>query len=776
MKTLLIDNYDSYTFNLYQMLAAINGREPVVVRNDALSWEQLREYDFDNIVISPGPGRPEREDDFGICRQAILEAEVPVLGVCLGHQGIGSLYGAKVKQAPEIMHGRLSELVHSAEALFDGIPQHSRVVRYHSLVVEDLPEELEGIAWTADGVLMGLRHRSRPLWGVQYHPESICTQFGEQVLRNFGQLTLAHQAEYGRGHQDRKPLEQLNQLYSPLPGGKEQLSWSWAEAPGLNGQKAGTQVEPNEAAEAAETAEANGTADARVLPSGSPRTYEVLFRKLTEFPDAELLYRHFANGTDYSFWLDSSRTGEDMGRFSYISAAGGPLSRTVSYSVAEQLVKVRQGDKVAAYRESIYDYLERELAEYSCSSPLPFDFTGGFAGCFGYELKAESGGDAVYASPLPDALFLFADRLCVIDHEEQLLYLVALTESSEGREAAEEWLQETAWDVARLAAAGTAPDAAQEDSSYPADVHSPEDDSQPDKPILFHLHRSYEQYTADIERAKQLLREGETYEINLTNELSTEAVSDPLALYCTLRHINPAPYSAYMRFGGIHVVCSSPERFLTIDQQGRVEAKPIKGTSRRGATKTEDEELREQLRGDEKTRAENLMIVDLLRNDLGLVCEVGSVHVPKLMDVETYETVHQLVSTVRGQLRPDVSAVGCVRAAFPGGSMTGAPKLRTMALIDQLEQRPRGLYSGAIGFLGVNGSADLNIVIRTIICTEQAATIGVGGAIVMQSDPELEYDEILLKAKALIQAIVTAKFGRYGNELYVITGGRGDRA
>ncbi|CAM4439162.1 aminodeoxychorismate synthase component I [Paenibacillus tarimensis] len=755
MKTLLIDNYDSYTFNLYQMIAAINGREPAVVRNDSVSWEQLREYDFDNIVISPGPGRPEREEDFGICRQAILEAEVPVLGVCLGHQGIGSLYGAQVRQAPEIMHGRLSELVHSDEALFSGIPQHARVVRYHSLVVEDLPEELVGIAWTADGVLMGLRHRSRPLWGVQYHPESICTQFGEQVLRNFGQLTLAHQAEYGRNKQGRKPLEQLSRLYSPLPGGKEQLSWSWAGVPGPDEPQGQVQAK----------ADAAGS-----LMAGTARTYEVLFRRLTEYPDAERLYRHLTSGTDSSFWLDSSRTGEGMGRFSYISAAGGPLSRTVSYSMAEQLVQERRGDAVVTHRESIYDYLERELAENSCGAELPFDFVGGFAGCFGYELKAESGGDAAYTSPLPDALLLFADRLCVIDHEEQLLYLVALTDSGEVRELAEGWLQETARDVARLAAA-EACDAAQGGSSYPAD-RGRTDDNQPDEPILFHLNRSYEQYIADIAQAKQFLCEGETYEINLTNELRTEAVSDSLALYSTLRRINPAPYSAYMRFGGIHVVCSSPERFLTIDQQGRVEAKPIKGTSRRGATEAEDAELREQLRGDEKTRAENLMIVDLLRNDLGLVCEVGSVHVPKLMDVESYETVHQLVSTVRGQLRPDVSAVGCIRAAFPGGSMTGAPKLRTMSLIDRLEQRPRGLYSGAIGFLGVNGSADLNIVIRTIICTEQSATIGVGGAIVMQSDPEQEYEEIMLKAKALIQAVVTAKYGRFGHELYAIEGGR----
>lgn len=264
----------------------------------------------------------------------------------------------------------------------------------------------------------------------------------------------------------------------------------------------------------------------------------------------------------------------------------------------------------------------------------------------------------------------------------------------------------------------------------------------------------YRDAFAEVQRQ---LRLGNSYEVNLTYRETITAPVDPVTAYLRLRAANPAPYAGYLQHRGVHLLSSSPERFATVDRGRWLETKPIKGTTPRGSTPADDEELRRSLATDPKFRAENLMIVDLLRNDLSMVCAPGTVTVPTLMEVESYASVHQLVSTVRGRLRDDVGTVEALRALFPAGSMTGAPKLRTMAIIDDVEWSPRGVYAGAFGWVGADGRADLGVVIRSLVACRDGDgwryELGTGGGITVRSDVHEEYAETRWKADRLLSAV-----------------------
>lgn len=448
-------------------------------------------------------------------------------------------------------------------------------------------------------------------------------------------------------------------------------------------------------------------------------------RRLDLLPDPERTFVQIYGASPNAFWLDSSAAGE-RARFSFMGDSEGPRGAVVTCDVELGEIRVERGGGVEVKVESIFDYLDRELARLRQSSAdLPFDFGCGFAGYLGYELKAECDGVAAHRATTPDAAFVLADRLIVFDHQERHTYLLSLTEG-------DPWIEVT---KRRLAAVPTL--------AEPGVVTSP--------PLL--PRRSRRRYREDIEACKRYLTAGHSYEICLTDTLEAETSADPLELYRALRRANPAPFASYLRFGDLAVLSSSPERFLSVDGDGNAETRPIKGTSRRGATPAEDAQLAAELRSGTKSRAENVTIVDLMRNDLGRVCEIGSVEVPELMAVETYETVHQLVSSICGRLRPDLSPLDAVRACFPPGSMTGAPKRRTMEIIDELEGGARGIYSGAIGWFGAGGACDLSVAIRTIVVEAGKTTIGAGGAIVVDSDPEQEIAEMLLKAAAPAAAL-----------------------
>jgi len=382
-------------------------------------------------------------------------------------------------------------------------------------------------------------------------------------------------------------------------------------------------------------------------------------------------------------------------------------------------------------------------------------FVGGAVAVFGYELaeRIEAVGlEQVADLDTPDLVLLLVDRLISIDHARGEAHAVVTGfggSAGEADEAAAAALRDWLGAVERAATPASVPE-----SSAQSPV-SGEGDARDLGPGRSGYALKVRSILGDIEC-------GSVYEVNLTQRMSVPWRGDPLALYAALRRESPAPFAAHIELPDVCIVGSSPERFLRATADGHVESRPIKGTRPRGESEARDAELAEELVTSPKDRAENLMIVDLVRNDLGRVCTPGTVRVPELMQVESYATLFQLVSTVVGRLRDGQDGIDLVRACFPPGSMTGAPKLAAMRIAGRLEPVRRGIYSGALGYLDLRGGLDLSVVIRTLLVKKGRAWLHVGGAVVADSDPEDEYEESLDKARALFTALEAAEAGNAG--------------
>jgi anthranilate synthase component 1/para-aminobenzoate synthetase len=373
----------------------------------------------------------------------------------------------------------------------------------------------------------------------------------------------------------------------------------------------------------------------------------------------------------------------------------------------------------------------------------PCEFTLGWLGYLGYELKRETGGNDV-AAATPDACLLFAGRAVVLDHAEGAAWLLTLDAPDAG-----DWLE-----VARTAVAAAA--------SAPGSGLRRNAPGQPAAP-RFTARDTEAGYKAKVSEAQREIAEGNTYEVCLTTALTAASPAgpqglDPWPTYLDLRRRNPAPFASFLRFGELAVASTSPERFLQIAADGRMRAEPIKGTRRRDTEPNVDAGLRQELEASAKDRAENIMIVDLLRNDLSHFAVPGSVAVSRLCAIESYATVHQMVSTIDARLRPGLPRAEAVAACFPAGSMTGAPKVSTMAILERLEAAPRGVYSGAIGYFSLNGAADLAVAIRTLVISAlddgtAGLSLGVGGAVTADSSPQEEYEEVRTKAFGVLSAL-----------------------
>jgi anthranilate synthase component 1/para-aminobenzoate synthetase len=477
---------------------------------------------------------------------------------------------------------------------------------------------------------------------------------------------------------------------------------------------------------------------------------QLLAERIDAQPEAGQLFAELFGGSAHAVWLDSSLDPAGLApeaagrsRFSILADDGGRFGQAARHSSGR--TRVSTGQATVTTDGPFFRWLDGVWGRRAlrAAEAYPCEFTLGWLGYLGYELKRETGGNDV-AAATPDACLLFAGRAVVLDHAEGTAWLLTLDAPDAG-----DWLE-----VARaaVAAAASAPAAAPQGTT-------------PGQPAAtrFTARDTEAGYKAKVTEAQREIAEGNTYEVCLTTVLSAASPAgpqgmDPWQTYLDLRRRNPAPFASFLRFDELAVASTSPERFLQIAADGRMRAEPIKGTRRRDTEPEADAALRQELESSAKDRAENIMIVDLLRNDLSHFAVPGSVAVSRLCAIESYATVHQMVSTIDARLRPGLPRAEAVAACFPAGSMTGAPKVSTMAILERLEAAPRGVYSGAIGYFSLNGAADLSVAIRTLVMRAlddgtADLSLGVGGAVTADSSPQEEYEEVRTKAFGVLSAL-----------------------
>ena len=458
---------------------------------------------------------------------------------------------------------------------------------------------------------------------------------------------------------------------------------------------------------------------------------------LTELPyraDSAPLFEAIADAP-WAVFLDGGQHHPGQSRYDILAAR--PYVRLVTRGALTEI----HSDRIELSREDPFTLVRRFVKpEPTCGGVLPF--SGGAIGYFAYDLARRIERLPVVARDaerIPDMAVGIYDWAVVVDHGERRSWLVG-----QGRDPD----TDIQWDSLVALFSNAAP----ERSRKPFRITSP---------VVSNM--THADYARAFDRIKGYIDEGDCYQVNLAQRFSAQATGDPWLAYQALRVLNPAPYSAYLSTPYAQVLSASPERFLSV-VDGRVETKPIKGTRPRAGHARLDAERAEALRTSGKDRAENVMIVDLLRNDLSKTCRLDSVKVPRLFDVESFATVHHLVSTVTGELAAHRDVIDLLRGAFPGGSITGAPKMRAMQIIEELEPQRRGVYCGAIGYLGYDGTMDLNIAIRTLVLARGEIRFWAGGGIVADSQLEDEYQETFDKAAAMLKLLQQSAAGTASRE------------
>lgn len=676
----ILDNFDSFTFNLCQYFGEL-GKTVIVRRRDECSIEEMERLKPELIVISPGPCAP-RDAELTLAAIDYFKGKIPIFGVCLGHQAIGEVFGVEVIRAKTPVHGKVSMIKHDGQGVFLNLPQPLSVTRYHSLALsrESIPEDLLITAETEDGEIMGIRHRELPIEGVQFHPEAILTEKGHALLQNAVDNARAWWKEQ-------------RSVHSP---------WIIKE-----------------------------------LPITLPPIKLLEAFKMTPQP----------------FFLDSGKGYGILGRYSFMGAF--PFLCVSAYSEYIDLswLELSRSESIPRDTEDSLSVLDDLLERFYADNPTPFPFVGGAVGFLSYDLKDELEKLPQNASDdlnLPLWRFAWYDGILVYDHELSCYHVLScgMTETGECiPEVAEFRLKR----IEQLLKDYVNRETSNNYYKKTIDTMSEIPDNASYRQITNSVKK--DKYLLDLQKVIDYIYAGDIYQANLTQRFQFPYTEDPITLYQSLHEQNPAPFAAFLPYEDFQILSSSPERFIRIHPEGLIETRPIKGTRPRGNTEREDELLAKELSESVKDRAELTMIIDLERNDLGRICTYGSVQVTDLIRLEKYPTVWHLVSTIVGTLKSELKTSDILKAIFPGGSITGAPKIRAMEIIEELEPYKRGIYTGSIGYIGFDKAWDLNIVIRTLLLQEGQAYFHGGGGIVADSLPEAEYEETLQKVRALVRVL-----------------------
>ncbi|VVT49362.1 uncharacterized protein SAPINGB_P002233 [Magnusiomyces paraingens] len=762
-RILLIDSYDSFTLNLAALIRRVTGAEVVTIHNDSVAPDILiSKYlpFFDAVVIGPGPGHPANPADAGVLPYMWKLSDVdsgllPIFGVCLGFQSLVLAAGGDVVRLPEPKHGQVAMIEHDGNDIFTGIEGPFESVRYHSLhgkllQADDCDNTIEPLAWTDDPhttykVLMAGKHTQKPFWGVQYHPESICSTHGDTVIKNFWEQAKEWSAANGRRTKSTdsgNDYQELNNLYSIKPQAfpKEinqvqnnfyDIAYTSLDLPSIPMDYAAVLI--------GEALHKNNQDFTLLNSAAFPGRWGVIgllednetvcIKHYNEyFPEYVFLSKW--NGSEQKIKLSDTKTG-----------IWGFLSNYMA-------------PKVQKYKDAIN--VDDNCENIPGKAPPGATFCGGLTGYLSYEAPQDLESYPSRATlepivkgdnrPYPDVNLVDIERMILLDSAEKRAYVLSLKERDGVKSP---WFKETE-ELIRVALT-------QETLNIPdtcAAYFGPQETvsvQMPDK----------EKYINRILEAQEELRAGNSYELCMTGQttITLPKAVHPWDLYKVLYKRNPAPYSCLMDLPGATLVGSSPERFMSWSARtGRCEFRPIKGTVKKSDSMTY--EKASAILNTPKERGENLMIVDLIRHDLNALLD--AVRVEKLMGVEEYKTVYQLVSVICGDLadKGDDSAYSgfdVLIHSLPPGSMTGAPKIRSVEILRDLEDRmPRGIYSGVSGYWSVLDEGDWSVVIRSAFQYkgegENVWRIGAGGAITILSDPEDEWHEMSIKLESALQA------------------------